>query len=581
MDNSVSAELEDKLLDAAAQDKLLVTLNDLQRNSNNTDLLDEALCKLHNAKDINIINVFGTLTNHHQLYDFFQMRHIFEKVLPKINDNINIENIMSCVIHLIKQAEEDGFATIPLRSFQQYCQADVSRLIKAIDVINNTGDTYSIFVKPILLTLSENNLNDVLDCSIKFLSNEHIECRAGAIEALGMMNYSGKKDLLESVFEDLKDISNIERDSQIVGVILKSLLRLCMQHKILFGQYSAIWNNIENKTDKFILHAVAELICEYTHDIPDEILIAFIDCLSSLDINNKGTLRVIFDAIANFAGLGKDEIVFVLLKRLLMNESGILGMDVFFKFSETFDAKRINSLLNEWLLLGEPILYRAIKKIIIVFNGEPELAVDVKRHSDLSSEIYIFMAHKVVGWLYEKPISVTSFLISLLRIQPENNEINNLLYYPMLFSYQGKVKTYIVKALSDCADDDKLKPLLENILGRLTEYEMTTKLDNPIIELQPLERQRYAFDQLLSHAVVKEFKKHSKQLIFYNLAKKVTALYGRKVVGYHEHPSGHSDRYEMPMDASQHVSEWGVLDSLDPVNLQKMLFSFKVEELNQ
>ena len=102
--------LQDELIQAHRDGRFLNTVYELSLRLPEQEKKDltEALVNLHNTSTIDVVAAFSALRHASEHPDFFLTRHVLEDVLPELN--ADVLSVMKCVIHLTKEAGQDGVA---------------------------------------------------------------------------------------------------------------------------------------------------------------------------------------------------------------------------------------------------------------------------------------------------------------------------------------------------------------------------------------------------------------------------------------------------------------------------------------
>src|SRR4030067_916448 len=101
-------DLRKDLISAFQAGKFLETVYEKtlsEHGSGHDDLTDE-LVRMHNNGLLDVIAGFKSLRNKSDAgYNFFTIRRVLEKALPKLNSPV--QQVMECVLHLVSEAGQD------------------------------------------------------------------------------------------------------------------------------------------------------------------------------------------------------------------------------------------------------------------------------------------------------------------------------------------------------------------------------------------------------------------------------------------------------------------------------------------
>ena len=188
----------------------------------------------------------------------------------------------------------------------------------------------------------------------------------------------------------------------------------------------------------------------------------------------------------------------------------------------------------------------------------------------------MFVAQKVIGYLFTKPITATSILISLMRLAPDDKTLEclgKLLLDFLLINYPGSVLEYVEAQAR--RETRKVKATLDKALAKLTAYLDTLSAVPVLAALHPGQAHREACSRYrgkLSKASLEKAEKHS---VFRNFALKINLLYGRKSINYVDGIGGPPRRMEMPLTSYSVEMESPRMEHLDQHSLNYMLRIFR------
>ena len=134
--------LQDELIQAHRDGRFLNTVYELSLwlpEQEKKDLT-KALVDLHNTSTIDVVAAFSALRNTPENPNFLLTRHVLEDILPELN--ADIPSVMRCVIHLTKEAGQDGVAGMLIDPYIKFCAKRPPRAYEAIELIQK--DTPSL-----------------------------------------------------------------------------------------------------------------------------------------------------------------------------------------------------------------------------------------------------------------------------------------------------------------------------------------------------------------------------------------------------------------------------------------------------
>ena len=210
-----------------------------------------------------------------------------------------------------------------------------------------------------------------------------------------------------------------------------------------------------------------------------------------------------------------------------------------------------------------------------VYAEEFSIYADIKLLGN-DTDKRIFTARKAVGWLFHKPITAASYLISLIDTasDEEAQHIEELLFEPLLLSYSGKVKRYLIKQKE--IGNEKTAQIVSKVFSRLSSYDEGLKSAWEIKELRCPQSQYEAWHRHFNQQVSDSYNETKKGSIA-ELFTSVTLLYGNCSIHQVHLADGDSKRVESPLQSFEHSTEFPRLDSLDPYGCDFDLRVLRVE----
>jgi hypothetical protein len=297
--------------------------------------------------------------------------------------------------------------------------------------------------------------------------------------------------------------------------------------------------------------------------------------------NDKGTFNLLSIVIRNAIKAEKYDIAEDLLGALLLKNDG-LRIGNFGHLAHELASERssvfLNRITTKWFLSGEAPLCVALRSIVGSSHlKNPELVID-KSISTLSDNELFFIARKAVGWLYHYPITGMSYLLSIIPYASSDvrSRIGQLIYDPLLLSYTGKGKNYLVEKL-DSLDDDS-QAIVKQLLLDLDNYRSNIILDaSDIKELRASQREVDLYWKDFNMKMSQSMEKTKKGSIM-ELIGTQTILYGHDVMS-HVYIGSETKRSINTMHSISHSTEMPKMDVVDPEGLNIKLRVFRTERL--
>jgi hypothetical protein len=316
------------------------------------------------------------------------------------------------------------------------------------------------------------------------------------------------------------------------------------------------------------LHECSELLWLRWGNIPIGTAESLFRQLERVESKNTATLRCIDFAVSATLPSPLRQYGLRLLRALL--ESGKVSMEAFRATAASLGRDDgLSALATEWFSAGHRPLCQAVGDVV---NTRHKDAMNL-RFDDSTLSLAgdtadrVFVAKRVVGFLFNKPKTAIGFLASLLTGQdPEaDSSVSELIIDPMLINYPGSGREALVTAIDAASTgvQPSLRALLDVLDGYLERITSTPRLR--ALEVQQVERESYR--RYLASTMEESMKEAEKKSALLSLMHRSTLLYGRSSVSYVDQLDGSSQRMEVPMSTHGVSVEFPRMSNIDPVGL--------------
>lgn len=574
-------ELREKLLDAYQSENFIQTALEFTSSGGENNAYD-VLVALHNEGSINLIEQFKNLCNKKNSNpDFFLARDLLQKALPALN--APVRHVMSCVAHLSKEAGQDLTANTIFASFIDFCSSDPSRPEQALRFIIESPNQWMDFVTPVIVAGTRIDMSRYFIEAIRLTSHQDIEIRKRAIFSIGRIQYSGQSDLLSQALDCLERLAGQETDDHLLGNAISSTCSICILDGSLVDRGVKIIDLSLLKGGEYALHAASELFGFNIDKLPEPLLGIIMKYLLRINPKNERTVDMIDYGVL----------------RLLQRDDPTLGIEFIESFLLTYSQnlslksldsvvrgisrsdKLLNKLLTRWFLKGDRVLCDGIRAVVDAVHGkEMHLGIDSNELS-CSDEVHlIFLAHKAIGYLFLKPISSASIIISLIDQANDDNTVHrlgSLLFDPLLLNFSGSLRDFLVSRVAK--ESGQTQNAIQGALDAFDAYLQNLKSIGVVPEMHPSQKQREAHARYLHQLMSDSYKEAMKGSIINLLCSKSVILYGNKSINYIQEPSGQSRRMEIAMSSHGTEIEVPRQEHIDPFGLDYMLRIFRAERL--
>lgn len=573
-------ELRKKLINAHKQGNFLEIVYQTSRNlGNDRKSLGNEIAILHNEGAINAVAEFRQLSKDLKGTDFFLTRSIFEDALPAIIAPVAL--VMDCVKHLVAEAGNDMAASWSITPFIKYCEADINRPKEVLRIAENGSEEWLDFIAPAIIAGSNLQLSEYVPIAITLTHHENLEVRIRAVFAIGKLNYCNNTSLLINALRALESIIKSDNNDRILGTAIKSAYSLYISDTNMEVDVIQLIKIVLTRKDDFVLQAASELFYFYNDKYPSALLDILLGALKSAKPQNKDTLANIENGLRYLVKSNLEEKAISFLENFLIQNKDDFSIKSFTNLiNDLFCNHRsiLNKIATRWFLSKKIPLCRAVMEIIQLAPGNDIiLSADLSLLAEQPEGTCLFIAKKVIGWLFHSPTCCTSFIVSIIDISSSNeiDQLTDLLFSPLLINYPGKAKKYLNSVLT--SRSLRAQSMITKALAKLENYQKDLKTAKDIPELLPSQAQRETYNRHFYRQFEISYKEAQKNSIVKFIATELILLYGRKSICYIQDPNNQAHRVEIPLENFDHSIDIPNLDCIDPHGLDYMLRVFRFE----
>jgi hypothetical protein len=538
------------------------------------------LAALHNEGLIDIVAEFDNLKSRlSKEQNFFHARWIFEKTLPLLD--APIAPVVKCILQLYHDAGQDLAAGTVLDSYIDYCKKDASRPRGALGEIEANPQLADLLPATIAAG-SQIDALYYLSEVMRLTKSSHLEVRGRAISSIAAIKWPEGIGVPDIALAALGQFAKTEVDDQILGYTVTSAFALFQHENGLESSVSEIIADALSKGYECTIYAASTIFGFHTGELSQPILSLILNCIQRVNPEHKGTLRNIDYGILHLLKVDREEAI-QLLERLLLSHEGKLSLKE--DFGNTAhaiyqDAALLSKFLTRWFVKGDRLLCKAIHEICLShFGDDLPIQVDAAELKSIDLIHVVFLARKSVGYLFTKPISAASLIISLMRQSSDDHILHmlgELLFDPLLLNHPGKARDYVARV--SMLESGKVKATIDRTLASIDEYLAALREIPDLPALHPIQAHKEAYLRYMSDIVANSYKEAQKKSVFMNLISKSTLLYGRKSIDYVYGRNGELHRTETPLESHGLEMEYPRMESIDPYGLDYILRVFRAEQ---
>ena len=536
------------------------------------------IAALHNDGHINAIAEFAKLGNTPGSGpDFFRMRRVFEKALPHID--APMRDVMHCVMHLYKGAGQNMLAVAVFNSYITYCEKDPARPLEAMQIIEGEHDQFADILPSTVAAGSRIDNPHYLAEALRLSQHTAKVLRRRAVLSLARIEWPKEANVPEEALAGLER-SVTEVDDHILASVVKSAFAFYQQDKTTEARVTVLIDKALSKGDECALHAGAEIFEFETKKIPAPLLDVILGHLKQVKPANEGMIDNIDCGITTLLKEAAAEKALCFLEGFLLLHTGTVTIKDFDSATnEILENKTLLSrVATRWFLNGAPALCESVEKIIRKSHNDT-LPIDIEA-SELKTKDckhMTFVARKAIGYLFKKPITATSILISLMRLAPDDETLEHLgeLLFDPLPINPGSVLEYVEAQAR--RETGKVKATLDKALTALKAYLDTLSAVPVLAALHPGQANREAYNRYMRESFETSIQEAEKHSVLRKFALNITLLYGRKPITYIHDGGVPPRRMEMSMKSYSVEIESPRMEHLDEHGLNYMLRFFRAE----
>lgn len=499
---------------------------------------------------------------------FFLVQHFLCELIRLLN--VDQDVLLAFVTRLVDAGGNDLMADAPSTAFGEWTKKDPTRSSKVYEAVR-AGDSRAL--RQLFTVL---HMNDDVEEGLFFVRDHEREAKLAAISALGAMELGERyHEVLDTLLQGASsDDENIALRS------LEAGYRAAAQRKTFApAGFDEQLERILQTRSAFAIHLATNLLWIHRVALTENAINLCLDAVIDIDPDSAGTISHLDHAAYQLVGSGHVEKVICLLSELFERSEGRITLDA---FQSTYHALQnagpevLGGAVVYWLLNGGKYTHQCVAaEVCSVRNDAPPFSAPSSSLPPDPSD-QLFLCRKAVGWFFMDPLAAIVIPLAVLRDGSTDiaDDVLDLIYDPLLLSYNGKLKDYLEHYN---ADNEAINSGITNLLARKTVLRNAMEGIESLVELHPSEMQREV-DQVRWHEQMeRSMEQAQRNSILYDLVSKQYILYGRSSLTPVHTNEGTSSLAETEMKSFSISSELPLLSSVDPAGLDRMLLQFKLE----
>ena len=537
------------------------------------------LADLHNAGEIDLLGIITTeAVERHTGPNFFDGQHLYERLIPRITGSVRE---MVRVVETLRVGGGNDMATgLHIDKFARWCGDDPSRpaeLLALIDEGFAEANGYLIIAIKNGVAIDRTLF---VDRAYGFLESGTERQRWDALSALGQIGMSDEADW-GRLLEALETALAANPDDTFRAYFVSSIgERLKDAPAERIDALETLAGLALSEGGEHTLHSASRLLALYPEPLSAALKARMLEKLREVDAENKGTIDLLDIALSKMVKAGQVVDVRQLAEALIRRDEGAVKLG---RLDSTVRAvvENPNDALPDWVVAwlrdGDHRLCAAMDRAMFgAGRDERPLRVDFSRYGLREAE-YPYLARKVVGSFFLKPVLMSSLLSSLLRTAPAevSTEVEQVLVDPVLQNYAGSTRDLLIPISEDATDP--AAPAIARAIAAQDSYLERLRAPGFVPELCPSERERQLEWERHTDSMSEAMRNARRKSIFAQIATESVILYGKRAVSWVEHAGDEPRRMETEMGSISTSFEVPRVDIVDPVGLQLMLLSFRAE----
>ncbi|MGP9572365.1 hypothetical protein ACT3RL_15780 [Halomonas sp. AOP5-CZ2-32] len=557
-------------------EELLAQVNDLyvEEMRSEEKVLTDALSQLHNAGEIDLVEIVRGVDKSSSGHDFFTVLHVFESALPSLD--ASVEDVLDCLLHFTQQAGRDSAIGGIYGAFERFCRVEAQRPRDGIGFILAQSElsTYAPFLSSSILAYDSDSVTDAIQTTESLIANRNEVVRNQAYFALGRLDVGEAH--ANAIWELISCSAIGEHESDCCASILRATIN--------FGDaFPSYWSQIEEFLLTFVEGAPPEVLYEISNivafqrvNLPEGVLELLVKQLANVSPEHKGIIDNIDHLLVNLVEKESFSLALKLLESILTIGVKFPLLDYFSRELLSKHRELLNHIVTKWFLSGDSTLCHGVSDLLHDVTGmDVELEAEMALLGDEVKQM--FVSHKAVGWLFTRPIAAASFILSIYETgsRTTRRDIDQVLYEPLLLSYPGELKRFF----QSCIDRGFQERPCERLLGKLQVYQSDIEKVAGLKELMAPRENITAYWKESNKSMQAAYEDASRGSIIDLIATKQMLLYGNSSIYYLHRGDGEQVRQEMQMQSFSHSTEMPMLNILDPESLDYTLRVYRCERM--
>jgi hypothetical protein len=564
---------EKEIIDSYGSGKLATDIFDRFGHMDKSDFRSIlGLCiELHNAEKIDLLS----LTRAPEIEGisgsrFFTGQNFFCKAIPRLN--ASTREMMHSVRELVKKGGTDLAANQPNAAFAEWCKVDVVRAQEVARAAKEDDPLANEFL-PIALTAG-----NMAEEAMGFIETCVDSRRLSGVVALGRISYADSALGRRALSTLLRALDNKPDDQLLANTLISALGIAQKTQQITCDEVLGIVKRVCETPGPLTHCYCARALSRHHKSLSEQLVALLLHALNSLDAAHKVTLQELDDGLQKLLDTSYANLAIEFVRKQLLSDKG-LTLSEFQGFSATLmdgPVDRFHRVFVSWMLLGTHTLCDGLSALFHSQDRQRPINLPIQEFA-LSPVKQVFLCRKAIGYFFLQPVIAASILVSVLRASedPVTSAVRDLLFDPLLLNYDGAIRDYLGRIDAN----DTAYSHVQLVLKQSERYLVDLRSVGTVKELHPSEHERQIEHLRVRDQMQRLHKEAEKKSVFHNLVTPCVILYGSRSLMFVEGPDNARKPVEMELKELSVAMEFPLMETIDPVGLNYMLWSFRVERL--
>lgn len=566
------APIKKALADADQSGKLIDCILSLESRVRRIEC-GPILCEMHNLGQISLV-ASSNLTAIAQLEhsNFWMVIHPLDQSIPKMK--CSYREILEFVDTLVKKAGADGAAGMPNLSLVKWSNANPE---KAKHIVSG-----AMSLDPLCLTYCVFAIQGLGDLKIAYELLDHSDKAVVAVglRSLGRLDLkdiTDKKRLLDQCFKALSEEVDQDVRESAIETAFKTWEKMGQSEPYLQADIISAVVSTNEETELTLL---AAMLFYHPKGLVSNSIILILEAAKSEAAPAAAILNHLDHALhAKDVRWPLEKVVNVFAKQIPRLPKSTEASE-YYHFCRWIweDQSNASKLFSSWLTDGQFALCSFIADMVGAGGKKGKLVELAKVDLPTDAIDQIFMARKCIGHLWLHELTAASIMLGVVKNgrQAARKEVEELLFDPLLLSYGGELRDFLVTQRS--SPSKRIAQCAQRLLARHDTFIEGLEQTNGLVELQPTNAQRRAA-AARDHERNREIQKQAhKRSIFADMVSHSTLLYGKKSFTMIYGADDKKTPIFTPLAEFSYSTELPRLSVVDPVGFHETLTVFRLEK---